>query len=153
MNTILQNNIYSQLKSAVSGETSHVYFLYLPSTELLEEITVVYELNNSENEDTFDSKEATKIYGLRVQINAPTSSLFGDISIYIKAKVYNLVQVDENVKHVKLLDEQLFYDDELKVFTEFLRFEIQYHYNIYFISIWNASIKLIQILRGRIFDI
>jgi hypothetical protein len=126
MNQALLTDIYNQIKKAISGSTSHIYFLYLPSEELLSEITVTYELNNTDNENTFDSKEAIKYYSLKIKLNAPTASVLENESIYIKRSIYALVNVNQKVQYINLVTEELFFDSELNVFTEFLNFEIHY---------------------------
>lgn len=127
MNQTLLENIYNQLTEAVSGTTQHVYFLHLPSDDLLQEFTVVYELNNTENENTFDSPEAEKVYSLQVKLNAPTVNLFLQHSIYIKNAVLRLKAINANIGNVSLTTDTTFYDGEFKVFTNFLNFEIKYH--------------------------
>jgi hypothetical protein len=121
MNQQLLKAIYDQLKAA--NVTQYVYFLLLPSEDLLQQLTATYELNNIENEDTFDSQEAQKTYRLKIKINAPSTDLITTNSIYIKQKVYALKGMN-NIKHVKLIIEDLFYDSELKVYTEFQEYEI-----------------------------
>lgn len=123
----LKSDIYNQIKGAVSGTTEHVYFLYLPSDELLSELTVVYELNNTGNENTFDSPEAEKVYSLQVKLNAPSSNLFEQNSIYIQQAVQRLKAINANIGNVSLTTDTTFYDSELEVFTNFLNFEIKYH--------------------------
>jgi hypothetical protein len=123
VNSTLLRNVYTGLKSSLSGFTTHVYYLYLPSQELLTEFTVTYEMNNVANEDTFDSKEAVKTYSLIIKSNSPTANSFGDSSIYIKNAIYSLT--NSGVNCIKLVSEEVFYDSELNVFTEYLNFELQ----------------------------
>jgi hypothetical protein len=120
MNLDLINAVDTAIKNAVSASTSIVEFLYLPSEELLKKFTVVYELDNPGNEDTFEFSEAIKTYTLKVKLNAPKLSYFSSNSIYIKQRIYAL-----DVSHVKLINEQIFWDNELKVYTEYLNFQIQ----------------------------
>jgi len=119
MNKILQDTIYSSLKEALFGTTVDVYFLYLPNEELLKRVTCVYEINNTDNLNTFDSKEAIKAYTLRIKLNAPTSKDFSDYSDRIKSKMYTVGNM------VTLIDEELFFDSELNIFTEYLQFEVK----------------------------
>jgi hypothetical protein len=126
VNQTLLESVYNQIKSAVSATTEHVYFLFLPSEELLQEdLTITYELNNTDNEDTFDSKEALKYYSLRIKMNAPTVRSFSNSSVFIKGNIYVLNQINSDVKQIRLVTEEVFYDSELKVFTEYLQFELQ----------------------------
>jgi hypothetical protein len=118
MNTNLQCQIFNGLKSVLSGYTSHVYFLYLPNEKLLNCLTCVFELNNRDNIATFESKEAIKTYSLKVKLNAPDTTQFGNLSTLIKTKMYTVG------KMVRLVDEEVFYDNQLEVFTEFIQFEV-----------------------------
>lgn len=126
MNTSLQSNILNQIKSAVSGTTSQVHFLHLPDRKLLKEVTVTYQVQQTDNETTFDSLEGLKTYQLQININAPTAISFGNLSIYIRDAIKRLVQIDENVHYVRLNTEDVFWDDELEIFTELQLYEIQY---------------------------
>jgi hypothetical protein len=126
MNKSLSISIYNQIRNAISGSTDQVYYDHLPSEELLSELTVVYSLNNTDNLLTFEDQEAGKTYQCEVQINDTTSDQFETYSVFIKRSLYDLVKVNQRVKHVKLLNEDVFYDDELFIWTEYLRFEVQY---------------------------
>lgn len=119
MNKILQNNIYTALKNALSGTTVDIYFLYLPNEDLLKKVTCIYEINNTDNLNTFESKEALKTYTLRIKINASTSKDFSNYSDRIKTKIYALGNM------VTLVDEEIFYDSELDIYTEYIQFEIK----------------------------
>lgn len=119
MNKTLQNTIYTALKNALSGTTVDVYFLYLPNEELLKRVTCIYEINNTDNLNVFESKEAIKTYTLRIKINAPTSTGFSDYSDRIKSKIYSIGNM------VTLIDEETFFDNELNIFTEYLQFEVK----------------------------
>lgn len=124
-NTLLQS-VYNQLKSAVSATTAHVYYLFLPSQELLAEaLTVTYEIRNTDNESLFDSRDALRYYRVRVNLNSTSPTNFGTNSIYIRGKMSALTTVNTDVKYVRLLTEDVFYDNELNVFTSFLEFEVQ----------------------------
>jgi hypothetical protein len=126
MNKSLLTNIYNAIKSAVSGSTSEVHFIYLPDEALLKLVSVTYQVDNTSNESTFDSLNALKVYSLKVKINAPQSSQLENLSIYIQNKIQSLTSIDNKVKYVKLITEDLFFDNELKIYTEFVSFEIQY---------------------------
>ena len=126
MNKALTENIYSALRVAVSGLTQHIYFYQLPNEELLSELTVVYTVENTSNLFTFEDPEAAKTYSLTVQINDVSASQFSDLTVFIKESIYGLTVSNERVKHIRLNNEELFYDDELNIWTQYLRFEIQY---------------------------
>jgi len=126
MDSQLLIDVYNQIVKAVSGTTNEVHFLFLPDEKLLKKVTVTYEMNNTANDDTFDSKEAIKTYSLKIRLNAPQSSLFGNLSIYIKQFIYQLKNINSSIKYINLKTDELFYDNELKVYTDFLNFEIQY---------------------------
>lgn len=127
MNTALQTSTYNAIKNAVSAITSNVYWLHLPSDDLLNTYSVTYGLNNSANESTFDSPDATRTYSLRINLNAPSADdSFRNLSIYIRDAVYRLSQTVENVRYVRLVTEDAFFDPDLEVYTEFQQYEIQY---------------------------
>jgi hypothetical protein len=123
MNQAVLTAIYNQLKAA--NVTQYVYFLQLPSEELLQQLTVTYELTNTSNEDTFDTKEAQKTYRLRIKINAPTASQITACSSIYKQKMYKL-KGTAGIDHVKLIDEEIFVDSELKVHTEYQAYDLIY---------------------------
>ncbi|HYG03019.1 MAG TPA: hypothetical protein VD927_11285 [Chryseosolibacter sp.] len=123
MNTELLEQIYTSIKGAVSGTTSHVYYFDLPSDELLNEVTVTYEVNNTSNVSTFEG-EALKIFALEIKINVPSNnqlSILDQLSIYIKQSVDCL-----SVNHIRLNNEDRFKDTELNIYTMFLQYELQY---------------------------
>ena len=126
MNKSLSVSVYNAIKSALSASTEHVYFDHLPSEKLLSELTATYELNNSFNLLTFEDQEAGKTYFLEVKVNDMTSDLFENYSVFIKRQIYRLTQTNSRVKHISLNNEETFFDDELKIWTMYLRFEIQY---------------------------
>lgn len=121
MNKLLLDSIYSTIYATVSATTKHVYFDFLPDQELLKQLTVVYELQNTSNEQTFDSKESNRLYELSVKINAPQLANLSSLSIYnLRESIYKL-----QVSHIRLIDEASFYDSDLKVWTNTTRFEVQ----------------------------
>lgn len=121
MNKQLLTTIKNAIVSAVSGTTKQVYFDHLPDAKLLKEITVVYELKNTDNLSTFDIKELGKTYDLTIKMNSPDVS-FGSLSIYnLKDRIYKL-----EADHIRLIDDlDLFFDPQLEVWTQYLRFRIQ----------------------------
>src|SRR5690242_18035784 len=124
MNKPLLESIKNALTTA--SNCPHVYYLHLPSKELLRYFTVTYEVQNPENVGTYEDKESIKIYSLRVNLNAPELSNLENKSIYIKNGVYSLRSADPKVRSVVLANEQNFWDSELNIYTEYLNFEIQY---------------------------
>jgi hypothetical protein len=123
----LLESIYGQIKKAVSGYTkTDIYYSVLPNEDLLKKYSIVYTVSNSSNTDTFDTKEEVKNYLLTVQINNPTTNPIVDSIVFIKQKAYGLASVNSSIKMVTLNDEDLFYDFDLKIFTGYLKYNIQY---------------------------
>lgn len=122
MNTELLTSTKNAITRAVSGQTKHVYFDHLPDAALLKKLTVVFELSNTDNLNTFDFKELGKTYQLRIKINAPLVENLSNVSIYIKDQIYKLPLTN----HIRLIeDDDTFFDSELEVWTENITFEIQ----------------------------
>jgi hypothetical protein len=121
----LYDAVFGAIRDAVSASTTNVYFLYLPDEELLSEFTVVYELNERIIEDTFDSKEVIKTYDLQVKLNNSTSATIINNTQPIKDALYNLIDFS-SIMDVRLINTDLFYDDELGVNTGYLKIEIDY---------------------------
>jgi hypothetical protein len=122
MNKVLLDNIYEQLKSVVSNS----FFLMLPNEELLKETTVVYDLELSHTEYTFDLSDPSKTYQLTIRINAPSTNLISDKSIYVQQMVKKLTTLNSKIKYVGLIDENLTYNSELDIYTETQRYSIEY---------------------------
>jgi len=123
----LLDSIYNQIKKAVSGYTkTDVYYSILPNEDLLKNYSVVYNVSNASNVDSFDTKEKVKNYLLTIQINNQTTNQIIDSIVFIKAQVYGLTSVNSSIKMITEIDEDLFYDFDLKIFTGYLKYNIQY---------------------------
>jgi hypothetical protein len=122
----LKTNIKNQLYKAVSGNTEHVYFYELPNEDLLKTLTLTYELNNTGNDSTYDSRNSTRNFELQVNINNPTTPLIDHLSIYIMNEVFNLKTVDDRVRNVQLLNQFQDRNPDLKIYTEVQRYNIVY---------------------------
>ncbi len=130
MNKDLLNSIYQQLQSGGSGYTkSDIYYEILPNEDLLKKYSIVYTLANINNTNTFDTVELVKDYQLMIQINSPTSQPIIDSIVFIKSKIKNLTNVNTSIAYLSVLDENLQYDFDLKIFTGFLKYIIQYTTN------------------------
>ena len=127
MNTSLLESIYNNLQSAVSGVTnSQVFYLTVPNDEYLSDLVVVYSIRNNQNVDTFDTKEANKTYELTVKINHPTTEAILTNKVFIVSKIYDLININSAIKCLSMTDDDLFYDFELKIYTDYLKFDLQY---------------------------
>lgn len=118
MNRVLHETIHAQL----SGNCN-TYFYQLPNKELLGKKTVVWSLKNVRNNSTFENNEAVKEYLLQVNLNSPSINDLINADTY-KNQVNKLVG-KADIKVVSLIDEELFFDDELKIWTEIIVYELQ----------------------------
>jgi hypothetical protein len=124
MNIQLLEDIKALIYTATTCE--NIFYYHLPGDIDLGALSITYELNLQECTDCFDGHSVEKIYGLRINLNAPQLSFFGDHSIYVERWMYRLVQRNSRVHYVKLVDENIVYDDELRIFTQFLSFTVTY---------------------------
>jgi hypothetical protein len=123
----LLDSIYNQIKQAVTGYTStDVYYTILPNVELLKGYSIVYNVSNAANVDSFDTKERLKFYLLSVQINNTQSQPIIESLVFIKAKLLILASVNNNVHYINVTDEDLAYDFDLKIFTGIIKFNLWY---------------------------
>ncbi|MBS1949849.1 MAG: hypothetical protein OJF59_002521 [Cytophagales bacterium] len=125
MNQPLLTAIENALYSAVSGNTKTLYYDALPNQDLLTQYSVVYSVRNQNNQPTFDRKDAVKNYSLTVQINNPNKAPIVSSSVFINSNVLSLYKANSFISIVTTENEELFYDPELKIFTGYLRFNMQ----------------------------
>ncbi len=126
MTKALLDSIYTQINKAVSGTTSNIHFLLLPNEELLKVFTVVYAIRNTNNENTFSSKETVKTYQLEVRVNFTSIQSILTNKVFITERLYELPEQNSSVKYISLTDEDLLWDFDLKIYTGYLRFNLEY---------------------------
>jgi hypothetical protein len=122
MNKALLDSAYTVLKQSVSALTTNVFFDHIPDQKLLSELCVTYLIRNTSNENTFDGKETNKQYSIDVKFTHPVLTNVQNQSIYShKDGLYENL----SCSYISLVDEDLFYDPELNVWTAFYRYEVQ----------------------------
>ena len=115
------------MKKAVSATTTtDIYYQNLPNEELLKTFTVIYDLINGDNVDTFNQMELVKSFLLTVKVSNQTVDKILTNEVFIKDRLYKLTTANSYIKYVSLVDEQLGFDYDLSLNTEILKFNIQY---------------------------
>jgi hypothetical protein len=121
-------DIRTQLRDALSAQTTHVHYDHLPNKKLLSEFCCTFEVQNNENINTFDTREAVKGYALEVKLNNPTEGEIIDAAVFIKNAIYGLMTIDSSVAMVTLDEEDFFFNSEVTqpgVWQGYFRFNLQ----------------------------
>lgn len=124
MNKSLLNSIYSSIKNSVSASTTNVYYEYLPDAELLKTFTVTYEIRESIVENSYSGKEEIVTYQLDIKLNNPNTGLIIDNIQKIKRGIYDIIL--STVIDKRFINSDIFFDDELNIYTATLRFELDF---------------------------
>lgn len=122
MNLTLIASITSALKTALS--TQKVYLLHVPEREfVLNELTIVLNVNNTANENTMDFKESNRVYTVDITMNHKSVAEFEQLSIYARKAMYAL-EGTEGINYVSLSGDNLDYDDDLEIYQYTLTFQV-----------------------------
>jgi hypothetical protein len=125
MVTDIINSVDSIIRLALTGITSNIFFYELPNTEMLEQFTVTYEVDNNEPDATFTNAEQVATYNVQVKLNGKKRTEVITNSIYVRSAFKNLIG-KSTFRTIVLGNEQFIWDDELKVYTNNLNYKIQF---------------------------
>lgn len=123
-------DLLTAITTTLRTVTPKVYFLHLPDDSVLKDITITYSLTNSFNDSQIENPEALKTWDLIVNINSPKITKGTNsnneseriLQLYdpVKESIYSLP-----VGWIKVINEDFFFDPNLEIYTQMIRFEVK----------------------------
>jgi|SRR5579859_2753846 len=123
----INQTIQSTLLKACSGTTSNVfYYLVAVSKEFASTDTIVtYELNNTENVNVLELKNAIRMYDVIVKVTSSKQSTIANLNVFIITNLSKLA--GGNIGYITLTSqEQPTYQPENTMYSSTMTFNLQW---------------------------